>query len=187
MSDRHLAPTTPVDSADTSTTRRTVLRTAGLLALTGGGVTAFGACAADAEPTAPTTSAAASPSTAASSSAPAPASSSAPAPSPASSSAPAAPTGPSAATADIPVGGGVILEDADYVITQPTQGEFRAFSKICTHRSCAVTTIADGTINCRCHGSKFSVKDGSVANPPASQPLAESQVTVMGDQVFVTV
>ncbi len=188
MSDRLPVSSAPADPADVSTTRRTVLRAAGLVALAGGGAATFGACAADAEPTAPVssapaTSAPASPSTAASSSAPA-------SPSPTASSATpsaAAPTGPSAAAADIPVGGGVILQDADYVITRPTKGEYKAFSKICTHQSCPVTEITDGAIVCPCHGSTFSIEDGSVTNPPANEPLAESKVTVSGDKVYVTV
>ena len=30
----------------------------------------------------------------------------------------------------IPVGGGVILENASFVVTQPTAGEFKAFNKM---------------------------------------------------------
>jgi Rieske Fe-S protein len=84
------------------------------------------------------------------------------------------------------VGGGVILDDADYVITQPARGEFKAFSKICTHQNCPVTEIADGSINCKCHGSRFSIEDGSVQNGPATRPLPEAEVTVAGNQVVVT-
>jgi Rieske Fe-S protein len=90
------------------------------------------------------------------------------------------------ATSEVPVGGGVILKDADYVITQPTAGKFKAFSKICTHQNCAVGSVSDGTINCPCHNSKFSIEDGSVVNPPAQQPLPEAEVTVAGDKVVVT-
>ena len=96
------------------------------------------------------------------------------------------PSGPGAATAKVPVGGGVILDDADYVITQPTKGEFKAFSKICTHQNCPVTAVEGGTINCSCHGSKFSIEDGSVQNGPATKPLPEVETTVAGGQVVVT-
>ena len=169
----------------TATTRRTVLRAAGLAALTGGGVAVLGACTADSETGTPASSA---PATSASS---APATSSAPAESPtapasASASESAVPSGPSAARSEVPVGGGVILEDADYVITQPSAGKFKAFSKICTHQGCPVTKIAGGTINCQCHGSRFSIEDGSVQNGPAKRPLPEAEVTVAGDQVVVT-
>ncbi|MCW2714372.1 MAG: hypothetical protein JWN88_1419, partial [Frankiales bacterium] len=35
-------------------------------------------------------------------------------------------------------------------------------------------------------GSQFSIEDGSVTNPPASKPLAESATTVAGPKVYVT-
>ncbi|GAA1824113.1 Rieske (2Fe-2S) protein [Microlunatus capsulatus] len=162
-------------------TRRTVLRAAGLVALTGGGVGVLAACSSDAGVAAPAATGAAPSSAAPASSAPASPSPSASA----SSSAPAAPSGPSVAAADVPVGSGVILEDAKYVVTQPTKGEFKAFSSICTHQGCPVSEIQGDAILCNCHGSKFSIKDGSVLNPPASEPLAQASATVEGDTVVV--
>jgi Rieske Fe-S protein len=89
-------------------------------------------------------------------------------------------------TSDIPVGSGKIYEDEKVVVTQPTAGEFKAFSAICTHQGCAVTKIADGTIDCPCHGSKFSIEDGAVEDGPAPKPLPEKTVTVTGDTLTVT-
>ena len=86
-------------------------------------------------------------------------------------------------TSDVPVGGGIITDDA--VVTQPANGEFKAFTNVCTHQQCLVTDVSDGTINCSCHGSRFSIEDGSVAAGPASAPLGEVGVTVEGDQVVV--
>ncbi len=172
----------PARPTEPFTSRRTVLRTAGLVALAGGGVATLGACAADAETTAPTASSSAP-------AAPSPAASSASPSAQASSATPSAsakvPSGPSVATADVEVGGGVILDDADFVITQPKKGEFKAFSKVCTHQGCPVTEVTGGTINCNCHGSKFSIEDGSVTNAPANKPLAEAKVTVAGGKVYV--
>ncbi|SDP60185.1 Rieske Fe-S protein [Streptomyces sp. cf386] len=88
-----------------------------------------------------------------------------------------------ASTDDIPVGGGTIFKDEEVVVTQPEQGEFKAFSAICTHQRCTVATVADGTINCACHGSKFKITDGSVAHPPATKPLPEKQITVDGKSI----
>ena len=85
--------------------------------------------------------------------------------------------------ADVPVGGGVIYADQKIVVTQPTEGEFKAFSSICTHQNCPVTAVKDGTINCTCHGSKFSVEDGSVTTGPATKPLAAVKVTVEGGEI----
>ena len=87
--------------------------------------------------------------------------------------------------ADIPVGSGRIYADLEAVVTQPTAGDFRAFGWTCTHQSCPVTDITD-TINCLCHGSRFSLTDGSVVNPPADEPLPARLVTVSGDRITLT-
>lgn len=93
--------------------------------------------------------------------------------------------GLSAKAADIPVGSGKIFPDAQTVITQPKEGEFKAFSSICTHQACPVATVTD-TINCDCHGSKYSITDGSVVNPPAPKPLPAKTIEVDGDTLTVT-
>lgn len=90
----------------------------------------------------------------------------------------------SATTSEIPVGGGKIFADAQTVVTQPTKGQFKAFSSICTHARCPVAEVTD-TINCKCHGSRFSITDGSVLNPPAQMPLPSKTVTVSGDALSV--
>ncbi|GHH18197.1 Rieske (2Fe-2S) protein [Streptomyces lanatus] len=88
-----------------------------------------------------------------------------------------------ATTTDIPVGGGKIFADEEVVVTQPKAGEFKAFSAICTHQQCTVSTVEDGTINCPCHGSKYHIADGSVAHPPAPRPLPEKKITVDGNSI----
>ncbi len=90
---------------------------------------------------------------------------------------------PIATTADVPEGGGLILKEAAIVITQPATGDFKGFTSICTHQGCPVDNVSEGTINCLCHGSKFSVEDGSVVNGPATAPLAEMAITVEGDAI----
>ena len=97
--------------------------------------------------------------------------------------------GASVAAADVPVGGGTIVTDADenvFVVTQPAEGEFKAFSGICTHQKCPVTEVAGDEIVCNCHGSRYAVADGSVVEGPAPAPLAEVTATVEGDQVVVS-
>lgn len=88
-----------------------------------------------------------------------------------------------AKTADIEVGGGTIFGDQQVVVTQPNAGEFKCFTAVCTHQGCIVSSVSDGEIHCQCHGSAFSIDDGSVVNPPANQPLAEKQITVSGDSI----
>ncbi len=88
-----------------------------------------------------------------------------------------------ARTADIPVGGGKVLTDKKIVITQPQAGSFHAFTAICTHLGCIVTTVSGGTINCPCHGSRYSIANGSVVNGPATLPLAAVSITVQGTSI----
>ncbi|GAB2749842.1 Rieske (2Fe-2S) protein [Streptomyces bullii] len=86
-------------------------------------------------------------------------------------------------TGDIPVGGGRIFKEEKVVVTQPEQGEFKAFSAVCTHQNCLVAAVADGTINCTCHNSRFRIADGSVARGPATRPLPEKQIAVEGNSI----
>ncbi|MFJ8138404.1 Rieske (2Fe-2S) protein [Streptomyces sp. NPDC096013] len=88
-----------------------------------------------------------------------------------------------AKTADIPVGGGKILKDRKIVVTQPKKDEFKAFSAICTHQGCTVGTVANGTIDCPCHGSKYRIEDGSVETGPAPKPLPAEQIKVEGNSI----
>jgi Rieske Fe-S protein len=87
-----------------------------------------------------------------------------------------------AKTSDVPVGSGVISDKT--VLTQPSAGEFKAFSTVCTHKGCDVSEVAGGTINCPCHGSKFNL-DGSVANGPAAEPLKAKNISVEGDSIVL--
>ncbi|MFC7818991.1 MULTISPECIES: Rieske (2Fe-2S) protein [unclassified Streptomyces] len=86
-------------------------------------------------------------------------------------------------TSDVPVGGGKILADRKIVVTQPQQGTFKAFSAVCTHQNCLVSDVRDGTIDCACHGSRFSVADGSVEQGPATRPLPAERIAVDGNSV----
>jgi len=87
--------------------------------------------------------------------------------------------------ASVPVGGGEVFPDQKVVVTQPSPGVWKGFSAVCTHAGCLVNQIADGTITCPCHLSKFSVADGSVQSGPAPKPLPPVQVEVKGGQATV--
>ena len=107
-----------------------------------------------------------------------------------------APAGSAAATSsggagvaqvsDIPVGGGVIIDDPAVVITQPTEGEVKAFTAICTHQGCLVSEVVDNEIICPCHGSRFSAVDGSVTAGPATTGLTAAGVVVEGGSVVLS-
>jgi Rieske Fe-S protein len=109
---------------------------------------------------------------------------------PASASSPSAASGGSAAgaltaTSAIPVGGGKIFAAQTTVVTQPTAGEFKVFSAVCTHMGCIVNQIADGRIDCPCHGSEYSITDGAVLAGPAPKPLPAKPFKVTGDSIFL--
>jgi len=88
-----------------------------------------------------------------------------------------------AATTDIPVGGGMVIGKANLVVTQPVAGEFKAFSSVCPHVGCLLDKVANGTIDCPCHGSTFRISDGAVVTGPATQPLTPVPVTVAGGMI----
>lgn len=88
-----------------------------------------------------------------------------------------------AKTTDIPVGGGKVFKDQKVVVTQPQAGEFKAFSAVCTHMGCTVSSVSGGTINCPCHGSRYKITDASVVSGPAPQPLPAQTITVSGTDI----
>jgi len=87
---------------------------------------------------------------------------------------------------DIPVGGGVILDDPAVVITQPAEGEVKAFTAVCPHQGCLVSEVVDNEIVCPCHGSRFSALDGAVIAGPATVGLTAAGVVVEGGSVVLS-
>lgn len=87
---------------------------------------------------------------------------------------------------DVPLDGGLILTDAQFVVTQPSAGTFKAFSSTCTHQSCTVGAISNREIICPCHDSRFSIDNGSVITGPASNPLPEATVAVDGETLTIS-
>lgn len=66
-------------------------------------------------------------------------------------------------------------------------GEFFAIDNVCTH---AYAELSDGKIigdeiECPLHGARFNIKDGSVAAPPAYEPLNTYAVRISGDRIEV--
>ncbi|GAA1589370.1 hypothetical protein GCM10009789_48790 [Kribbella sancticallisti] len=89
-----------------------------------------------------------------------------------------------AQVADIPAGGGVILKEQNVVLCKDASGKVSAFSAICTHQGCVVTDVADGTINCPCHGSKFDAASGERVAGPAKKPLPPVSVQQRDGAIF---
>ena len=86
---------------------------------------------------------------------------------------------------EIPVGGGKIFTAAKVVVTQPVRGEYRAFSAVCTHVGCILDEVADGTIDCPCHGSEFTITTGAVVTGPAPKPLPKKRIKIVDGQVVL--
>jgi nitrite reductase/ring-hydroxylating ferredoxin subunit len=88
-------------------------------------------------------------------------------------------------TEDIPVGSGKVIKTQNVVVTQPAAGNFKAFDATCRHMGCQVGSVTS-TINCPCHGSRYSIQDGSVVNGPTTQPLPAKTVNISGDIITVS-
>jgi Rieske Fe-S protein len=165
--------------------RRTVLRAAGVGTAGAAAAVALAACGGSSTPPATGAAAGSSASTSSASSTSSSGATSASG-SGSSSSGGAAPSGTPVKTADVPVGGGVINASALFVVTQPTAGQFKAFSATCTHQGCTVTKVADGMIDCPCHQSQFDISTGvPTSASPARSPLPAKTATVSGDSVYI--
>jgi Rieske Fe-S protein len=87
---------------------------------------------------------------------------------------------------DVPVGGGLVVAADKVVVTQPTEGAFKAFDVTCPHQGCAVSTVTRDGIVCPCHGSVFDVATGERRSGPAQRGLAPRSITVSGDRLTLS-
>ncbi|MFC3995808.1 Rieske (2Fe-2S) protein [Nocardiopsis sediminis] len=87
------------------------------------------------------------------------------------------------AAAEVPLGGGTVLDEQGVVVCQPTEGEYRGYSTTCTHEGCPVDAVIDGYIFCPCHGSQFRIEDGEVIGGPAQRALPAVGLVVENGRV----
>lgn len=90
----------------------------------------------------------------------------------------------SIAAASVPIGGGVVV--GSFIVTQPAQGTFAAYSNLCPHQGCPVSRIEAGQAICGCHNSVFSLADGSRVSGPANSGLKAAKAAVAEGTVTVT-
>jgi Rieske Fe-S protein len=180
-------PSTPFSTLLTGdSSRRALLRGAGLAAVAVGVGAGIAGCAPGSPQSGASPSAGAS--TPAGSTSPESSPSGDSSPSGASSSpseeASAPPDGIVVAASDVPEGGGVVVQEK-YVVTQPSAGQYKAFSAICTHQGCPVDKVENSEIVCPCHGSHFAIDSGDPVAGPAKEPLPSVEFTKSGDNLVL--
>ena len=77
--------------------------------------------------------------------------------------------------------------DEPVLVWRTAEGGHGAASAVCTHRGCEVVLNgAEWTLDCPCHGSRFTIS-GSVVNGPASRPLPSFPARIEGQEVVITI
>ncbi len=73
------------------------------------------------------------------------------------------------------------------VLVHLENGEFAAYSAVCTHQACTVAyRPEEKKLACPCHGSVFDPARGAaVENGPANSPLPEVEIEVRAGEVFL--
>jgi Rieske Fe-S protein len=90
-----------------------------------------------------------------------------------------------AAESEVAPGSAVTFKNAGSpaVLVHLDNGDFVAYSAVCTHQSCTVA-YKNGQLACPCHGSVFDPADGAaVVAGPAPKPLPEIPVRVQGGNI----
>jgi cytochrome b6-f complex iron-sulfur subunit len=72
------------------------------------------------------------------------------------------------------------------ILIRIPNGEFQAFSAICTHLDCIVQYREDlEHIWCACHNGHYNLRGVNIAGPPP-RPLEEYEVNIKKNKVFVS-
>ncbi len=92
-----------------------------------------------------------------------------------------------AAVADVPVGGGLVVNGptGKVLLLQPTAGTIAAFDARCPHAGSTVAPPVNGVIVCPAHGSAFDGGSGARQKGPARTGLLPVAVTVGGTDVLL--
>jgi nitrite reductase/ring-hydroxylating ferredoxin subunit len=92
-----------------------------------------------------------------------------------------------AALADVPDGGGLVVENpaGGKILLARTGTEVKAYNAACTHMGTILDPPRNGLALCRNHGSEFDTATGDVKKGPATKPLIAVEVKVEGAQVVL--
>jgi Rieske Fe-S protein len=72
------------------------------------------------------------------------------------------------------------------LLVRTADGEFKAYSAVCTHLNCTVQYREDlRQIWCACHNGLYDLEGRNVSGPPP-RPLETFKVNVQGEDVVVT-
>jgi nitrite reductase/ring-hydroxylating ferredoxin subunit len=91
-----------------------------------------------------------------------------------------------AKVADVPVGGGALVDAGTnglVLLTQPRAGEIRAFNPTCPHAGAKVSPPHGNVITCPAHGSQFNATTGALLRGPAPHGLSTVPVSVESGRV----
>lgn len=89
--------------------------------------------------------------------------------------------------ADTEVGSSTYYDDAEIIVSRPTEGEVVVFDATCPHQGCMVsTTDGDGALVCPCHGSTFAFDTGEVVAGPATTGLSTRSAQIDGEDVLIS-
>lgn len=83
-------------------------------------------------------------------------------------------------------GGFLLLAGQKVVVVNAGNGTFRAFTSVCTHQQCNVSSFNASTqrMRCPCHGSEFDLNGNPVAGP-APSALTQFSVSRNGDVLTI--
>jgi 3-phenylpropionate/trans-cinnamate dioxygenase ferredoxin subunit len=81
---------------------------------------------------------------------------------------------------------GVTVGDLDLAIAREGE-ELFAVQDLCSHAAVALSEgdVADCSIECWLHGSRFDLRTGKPIGPPATEPVSTFPVEVRGHDVYV--
>jgi 3-phenylpropionate/trans-cinnamate dioxygenase ferredoxin subunit len=79
--------------------------------------------------------------------------------------------------------------DGTLVCVAKSQGEVFALSDICSHADVNLSDgdVADGTVECWLHGSRFDLRTGHPTGLPANIPVPTYPVLINGEDIYVAV